>query len=482
MIGVFVCERLAMRKTKIIATLGPASSSRETITELVRGGVNAFRLNFSHGALKEHEKTLATVREVSEKLGAHVALLQDLPGPKIRVGYLPEPLRLENGQKIILTAGDSAQPGAIPVQYPDIVKDVAVGGTVLIDDGNIELSVTGKEKGQLLCRVAEGGLVSSHKGINLPGANISATALGEHDREFLKWGVKHGVDYIALSFVRSAREVKEAKELIADSGGFARVIAKIEKPEALEVIDSIIDAADGIMVARGDLGVEMMAEAVPEVQKTLIGKCNERDKPVITATQMLESMTRNMRPTRAEASDVANAIIDGTDCVMLSGETAIGEYPVRVVEMMDRIARQAEKYVLSHGPAEPCTALSVDSPISDAVCHGAYQVARDINAALIGIFTITGRTALLMSKYRPAAPIAGLSPGAESLRRMALYYGVHPVRTENRKYFEEMVTVAEKEVKKHKLAKHDDTVVFTAGLPIGTSGTTNSLQIRKLGT
>jgi pyruvate kinase len=470
-----------MRKTKIIATLGPASKSKKVITELVKAGVNAVRLNCSHGTLEEHDKTLKTVREVSNELAVHIAVLQDLPGPKIRIGRLDAPVKLENGQKITLTPGESAETDMLPVQYPDIVKDVETGARVLIDDGNIELVVTEKHDDRLVCEVVEGGIVSSSKGINLPGANISASALGEHDRELLKWGLEQGVDYIALSFVRSPAEVWEAQNMLEEAGASARIIAKIEKPEALDMIDDIVDAADGIMVARGDLGVEMSPEGVPEVQKNLIRKCNEMDKPVITATQMLESMTHNIRPTRAEASDVANAIIDGTDCVMLSGETAVGEYPVQTVRMMDRIARQAEKYVMEHDPCEPHTRLSEDSLISDAVCHGVFQVARDVNAALIGIFTITGRTALLMSKYRPGTLIAGLSPDVKSLRRMALYYGVYPVHTENRKYFEEMVAVAEKAIKNKSLARQGDTVVFTAGLPIGTSGTTNSLQIRKLG-
>ncbi len=470
-----------MRKTKIIATLGPASSSPEIIGKLIEAGANAFRLNFSHGKPEEHEKTLQTVRDMSEKLDAYVAVLQDLPGPKIRIGDLAAPVTLENGQDIQLAAGTVSEPNVLPVQYEQIVSDVAEGARILIDDGNIELTVVEKSGDRLQCKVIEGGVVTSRKGINLPGTTVSAPTLGMRDREFLRWGVEHEIDYIALSFVRSPEDVKEVKELVTEHSGSARVIAKIEKPEALDVIGDIIEASDGIMVARGDLGVEMNPEAVPEVQKSLIRKCNEMDKPVITATQMLESMTHNARPTRAEASDVANAIIDGTDCVMLSGETAVGEYPVRSVQMMDRIAQRAEKYLRETCSSEPHTQISKDSPVSDAVCHGVYQVARDADAALIGIFTITGRTALLMSKYRPVTPIAGLSPHATSLRRMALYFGVCPVRTENRKYFEEMIASAEQAVSARGLAKKGDAVIFTAGLPIGTSGTTNSLQIRVLG-
>jgi pyruvate kinase len=470
-----------MRKTKIIATLGPATSSREAIAGLIDAGADAVRLNCSHGTLAEHEKLLRIVREVSKERGAFVAVLQDLPGPKMRVGKLPAPVILQAGQQVSLVVGDQAGPDTLPVEYPQIVGDVKVGGRILIDDGNIELKVRSKDEGRLVCEVIEGGVVSSRKGINLPGADISASALGERDRELLRWGIGQGVDYVALSFVRSPEEVRQAKDIISHEEGSARVIAKIEKPEALEVIDEIIDAADGVMVARGDLGVEMSPEVVPEVQKALIRKCNERDKTVITATQMLESMTHSMRPTRAEASDVANAIIDGTDCIMLSGETAVGEYPGRAVRMMDRIAVQAESYLLKQAGLELHTRLSKDAPVGDAVCHGVYQVACDINVALIGIFTITGSTALLMSKYRTAAPIAGLSPHTESLRRMALYYGVYPVQTENRKYFEEMVAGAEEAVKKRGLAAEGDRVVFTAGIPIGTSGTTNSLQIRELG-
>jgi len=470
-----------MRKTKIVATLGPATDTKEAISALAQAGVDAFRLNCSHGVLDEHEEKIRLVREVCGELGLHSAVLQDLPGPKIRVGKLPSPLTIRTGDEVELAPGEAAGNGVIPVQYQQIAQDLEPGAVILIDDGNIELKAKEIKDGRILCTVVEGGKVSSAKGINLPGAKISATALEEHDIRLLKWGVEKKVDYIALSFVRTPEEVRLAKEIVKEAGGSTKIIAKIEKPEALKRIDEIVDEADGIMVARGDLGVEMKPETVPEVQKTLIRLCNEKDKPVITATQMLESMTHNMRPTRAEASDVANAILDGTDCVMLSGETAVGEFPVRAVQMMDRIARSTEAFALKHLQEGPHTLLSTSSPIDDAVCHGVYQVVNDIDAKLIGIFTISGNTALLMSKYRPPTLIAGLSYNEESLRRMSLYYGVRPVSIQKKTYFEEMVAQAETAVRKMGLAAGDDTVIFTAGLPIGTSGNTNSLQIRRLG-
>jgi pyruvate kinase len=410
-----------------------------------------------------------------------IALIQDLPGPKVRVGKLPCAITVSKGDKITVTAGkaDSSIP-SINTTYPEVVAELRAGDTIFIDDGTIELKVQKKRDDGLLCRVIQGGKILSHKGINLPSAQVTVSAFTDRDRKHLEWGIAQGFDYAALSFVREPEEVCKARALAKKKRSSIHLIAKIEKPEALSRIDEIIEVSDGIMVARGDLGIEMGAETVPETQKNIIKKCIERDKLVITATQMLSSMISSPRPTRAEASDVANAIIDGTDCVMLSGETAIGQYPVETVSVMSRIIEEAEQYILKNRYALP-TLISSESPISDALCHGAYQTACDIGAKVIGVFTISGATALLMSKYHPPMTIVAVTITEQSLRRMALYRNVYPVRVPKCDCFEDMLSLAEKAILKTGVARRGDLAVFTAGTPIGTSGTTNSLHIRRLG-
>jgi pyruvate kinase len=470
-----------MRKTKIIATLGPSCGDEKILRAMVEAGMNGARFNFSHGSRFEHLRRLRALRNASSACKVPVALIQDLPGPKIRVGNLPSPVTVSKGDTIVVTAdrGDSSIP-SIGTTYPQMVSELRVGDTIFIDDGAIELRVQKKRDNQLLCRVIQGGKILSRKGINLPGAPVTASAFTEEDARHLEWAAEQGFDYAALSFVRGPEEVCKARALTKKKKSNIRLIAKIEKPEALSRIDEILEVSDSIMVARGDLGIEMGAETVPETQKNIIRKCIERDKLVITATQMLSSMVSSPRPTRAEASDVANAVMDGTDCVMLSGETAIGQFPVETVSVMSRIIAEAESYILKNRHAMP-THLSSEPQISDALCHGAYQTACDIGAKVIGVFTISGATALVMSKYHPPMTIVGVTTQVESLRRMALYRNVYSVRVPRCRYFEDMLRLAEKVILKAGVARAGDLAVFTAGTPIGTSGTTNSLHIRRLG-
>lgn len=470
-----------MRKTKIIATVGPSCSDEKTLCAMTHAGMNAARFNFSHGSYSEHEKRIKAVRKAQAACKVPVALIQDLPGPKIRVGNLSSPIIVKKGDTVVVTAGQAdPRVPSIYTTYPQMVSELRVGDTIFIDDGIIELNVQKRRDNELLCRVVQGGKILSRKGINLPSVPLTAGALTDEDKRHLQWGIGQGFDYAALSFVREPEEVCKARALTKKNRSNIDLIAKIEKPEALSKIDGIIEVSDGIMIARGDLGIEMGAETVPETQKTIIRKCIERDKLVITATQMLQSMISSPRPTRAEASDVANAIMDGTDCVMLSGETAIGEYPVETVSVMSRIIQEAEHYILKNQPAVH-THLFSESPISNALCHGAYQTACDIGVKIIGVFTISGATALLMSKYHPPMTIVGITISEQSLRRMALYRNVYPVRVPRCDYFEDMLALAEKSILKAGIARTGDIAVFTAGTPIGSSGTTNSLQIRRLG-
>jgi pyruvate kinase len=470
-----------VRKTKIIATLGPSCGEEKTLRTMIEAGMNGARFNFSHGSYSEHLKRLNALRRASAASKAFIALIQDLPGPKIRVGNLSSPVIVRKGDTITVTAGhpDLSLP-SIDTTYPQMVSELRVGDAIFIDDGTIELRVEKKRDNELVCRVIEGGKIVSRKGINLPSAPVTVGAFTEEDAKHLEWGIEHGFDYAALSFVREPEEVCRARAIAKKKKSNIRLIAKIEKPEALSRIDEIIEVSDSIMVARGDLGIEMGAETVPETQKNIIRKCIERDKLVITATQMLQSMISSPRPTRAEASDVANAVMDGTDCVMLSGETAVGQYPAEAVSVMSRIIIEAENYILQNEHAMH-THLFSESPISDALCHGAYQTACDIGAKVIGVFTISGATALLMSKYHPPVTVVGVTTREESLRGMALYRNVYPVRVPKCRYFEDMLRLAEKVILKAGVAKAGDLAVFTAGTPIGTSGTTNSLHIRRLG-
>src|SRR5512139_1978521 len=397
---------LMSKRTKIIATIGPASSSSSVIAKLIRAGMDAARLNFSHGDRKDHRTRIRLIRQEAKKAGRHIAIIQDLQGPKLRVGDMQnDGVPLRRGDTVTLTTkkvlGTSR---LVSVSYPRLARDLRSGDRVLFDDGRLEARVVRKGVDGVQCRVVRGGVLKSHKGINLPGARLSLPSLSAKDRQDLQFGIEQGVDYVALSFVRTAKDIEATRAFLRRNGAAIPVIAKIEKPEALDNLAGIIGASDGIMVARGDLGVEMSPEQVPLLQKLIIRSCNEAEKPVITATQMLESMIESPQPTRAEASDVANAILDGTDCVMLSGETAVGRYPVQAVAVMARIAEQAET---SLNPLPPDRHIG---GMDESVAHAACRAAAEQHARAIVTFTQSGGTALLVSKHRPDADIIAPTP------------------------------------------------------------------------
>jgi pyruvate kinase len=465
------------KRTKIIATIGPASSSPATIAKLIRAGMDAARLNFSHGDRSDHILRLKLIRQEAVKAGRHIAIIQDLQGPKLRVGNIEdEAVPIKHGNTIVLTTkkvlGTSE---LVSVTYPRLTKDLKTGDTILLDDGRLELRVVRKNAHTLTCKVIRGGMLRSHKGVNLPGAFLSLPSLSKKDREDLTFGVKQGVDYVALSFVRTANDIHQTRSFIHSLGANIPIIAKIEKPEAIQNLDAIIHAADGVMVARGDLGVEMSPEKVPLLQKKIIDACNAIEKPVITATQMLESMIENPQPTRAEASDVANAILDGTDCVMLSGETAVGKYPVQTVEFMTKIAIQAETSVLRRRPN-----ANLSGP-DESVAHAACRAAEEQQAKAIVTFTQSGSTALLVSKHRPGMSIIAPTPFERVARKMSLYWGVTPVILRTKLTTDDMISSVERIMLIEKLARHHDLIVITAGVPIGVAGSTNMMKMHRVG-
>ncbi len=416
------------RRTKIVATIGPASCKPETLESLVHAGIDVARLNFSQGTHEEHGAVARALREIASRAGRPIAILQDLAGPKVRIGAIAAGVAdLEPGATFTLTSRDV--PGdaqAVSVSYPDLPKQVRARDTILLGDGAIELSVDGTTADEVRCRVVVGGQLASHKGINLPTRSIGLASLTGKDWDDLAYGISLGVDYVALSFVRSATDVRDARKFLQDRGAEIPLIAKIEKHEALDAIDSILNEVDGIMVARGDLGVEIPLERVPVVQKMLIVKANRAGKPVITATQMLRSMVENPRPTRAEVTDVANAVLDGTDAVMLSEETAAGSYPVEAVATMARIVEAAE-VAFPHETWRDRLRGSGVLPIPDAVASAACELAEEIGASAIVSCTRSGATARLVSKYRPRPALVAATPDAEVYRRLSLVWGVRPL-------------------------------------------------------
>ena len=465
------------KRTKIIATIGPASSSAAVIAKLIRAGMDVARLNFSHGEHADHKKRIRLIRQEAARAGKQIAIIQDLQGPKIRVGAMQnDAVTLRRGDMVTLTTRKiKGTVSAIPVTYPRLAKDLRAGETILLDDGRLELKVIKKEANALRCRVIRGGALKSNKGINLPGSRISLPSLTHKDREDILFSIEHGVDYIALSFVRSASDIEHARRFIRKQGADIPIIAKIEKPEAIQNLDAIISASDGVMVARGDLGVEMRPEQVPLLQKKIIAACNAAEKPVITATQMLESMIESPQPTRAEASDVANAILDGTDCVMLSGETAVGKYPVQAVEVMARIAMETET---SLSPVQPDRHIS---GVGESVAHAACRAAEEQRAKAIVAFTQSGTTALLVSKHRPTVPVISATPFENVARRISLYWGVTPIILTTRRTTDDMIATVEHAMLKRKLVRPRDLIVITAGVPIGVAGSTNMMKIHRVG-
>jgi pyruvate kinase len=423
---------LIYRRTRIVATLGPASRDSETIERLIDAGVNVFRINMSHGDHNGHRKTYEHVREAAGKMGKPVAVLADLSGPKIRVGSFDGGfIELKEGSEVTVTTRDvKGEPGLIPSQYKALANDVEMGNRILLDDGNLELRVQSIEGSDIRCLVIAGGVLSDHKGMNLPGVRVSAPSLTEKDRADARFALGLGVDFLALSFVRQGSDVEDLQDVVRESGTNVSIVAKIEKPEALENIDEIVKASDGIMIARGDLGVELPPQAVPAAQDQLIDLARVNRKPVIVATQMLESMMDRPRPTRAEVSDVANAVRIGADAIMLSGETAVGKYPVQAVRMMDMIARQTEGYLWRQG-AFVSLARKSDAdrpiPVEDAISESMAQLSRDLLVRAIIVLSLTGRSMAVMSSSRPAAPIVGISPEEQASRAACLLWGVIPV-------------------------------------------------------
>lgn len=465
-----------MRKTKIVCTLGPASGSPQMLREIIKAGMDVARLNFSHGTQEEHLQRIKLVRKISYELKKPVAILIDLQGPRVRLGKIDKgSAQLQKGQNFILTTRNVLGNSELAsVTYKRLHKDVKEGDCIFINEGAIRLQVISVKGSEIYTKVITGGIISDHKGINLPTTTLSTPSITKKDLEDIKFGLSADVDYIGLSFVRSPDDVKRVKNFIRKAGKDTPVIAKIEKHEALTVLDEIISEADGIMVARGDLGVEIPLEEVPEHQKNIIRKCAKKLKPVITATQMLESMINSPRPTRAEVSDVANAILDGTDAVMLSGETSVGKYPIEAVRTMANIALKTER-ILRENILRDVDEESIS--VSESVAQSACFLAERVNAKLIIAFTESGFTGRLISKFRPTKLIIGVSPHEKVIRRMALYWGVTPTLGTQVKFIDHMIENAITYAKKAGLLKKGDKAVITAGVPLAVSGATNLIKV-----
>ena len=471
-------------KTKIIATIGPSSSSDEKITELIKAGARIFRINSSHGTVELHKESIEKIRKIAKELKEFVAIILDLQGPKIRIGTLPEPVELKKDQELILKPGmESNEIGVLPVDYPGIIQDVNKGNHLLLDDGKIELVVTEILSDSIKTRVARGGLLKSRKGLNIPNSGSkSVAAVTERDVEFIKFAVENDIDYLALSFVRDKDDIIAAKDYLKQFNGNIPIIAKIEKPQAVENLIPILHASDGVMVARGDLGIEISPELVPIVQKSIIDEANLHRKPVITATQMLESMIEQPLPTRAEASDVANAIIDGTDAVMLSGETAVGEYATEAVEMMVKISQNVEASNLGNFNKVPKIGDDVYELDSQAIVSAIIKMIPEVEISAIIALTRTGYTAKLLSKSKPTVPIISISDDERVCRRLNLFWGVYPYQMALQPSFtEEMLKEIDSILVKETFLDSGDKVIITGGLPHITAGKTNFLRLHQLG-
>ena len=471
------------RKTKILCTLGPASSDEETFRKLVDAGLSAARLNFSHGSHDQHLANIEMIRTVEAKCGRLIPIVADLQGPKIRTGKLVDgkPVELKSGGRLTLCkyprVGDAE---AVSIDYPHLSGDVEQGSRILLADGAVELRVTRVDGEDVVCEVVNDGVLGERKGVNIPGAKLKLQAVTKKDKADLEFAVAQGVDYVALSFVREAKDVELAKNLIEWAGGHAHVIAKIEKPQALENLDEILGTADGAMVARGDLGVELSPWQVPIAQKRIIAECARLRKPVITATQMLESMISSPRPTRAESSDVANAVFDGSDTLMLSGETAVGSYPVETVAMMAKIIESAEAY--SEGPVLDLPVLAHDkADYSAQVALSATRLAHDLEAKFIVVYTESGYSARLISKHRPTCPILVLSAHEETCRRATLLWGVRAHGIERQRLLADLRNSIDELLTASGWAKPGDLVCIVAGTPFEVAGRTNMIQLHAIG-
>jgi pyruvate kinase len=474
-----------MRKTKIVCTIGPASESVEKLTQLIETGMNVARLNFSHGDHVEHGQRIKNIREAASKTGKTVAILLDTKGPEIRTNNMVGgAIELQAGNDIIVSMVEvEGTLEKFSVTYPGLIEDVHIGSKILLDDGLIGLEVTkiDKDKQEIYTKILNSGTLKNKKGVNVPGVSVNLPGITEKDANDILFGIEQGVDFIAASFVRRATDVLEIRQLLEENrASHIQIIPKIENQEGVDNIDEILEVSDGLMVARGDLGVEIPAEEVPLVQKQLIKKCNTQGKPVITATQMLDSMQRNPRPTRAEASDVANAIFDGTDAIMLSGETAAGTYPVEAVQTMHNIASRAEQ-ALDHKEILSQRSKENEHNITDAIGQSVAYTALNLDVNAIITPTESGHTARMISKYRPKAPIVAVTANDSTKRRLSLVWGVYPQMGKEARTTDEMLDIAVEESVNSGLVKHGDLVVITAGVPVGETGTTNLMKIHVVG-
>ncbi len=470
-----------IKRTKIVCTLGPASDKEEILRELVKSGLNVCRFNFSHGSHEEHKERMDLVKKVREELGQPVAILLDTKGPEIRTGNFDEPeVLLEEGQKFTITMKDVVgNKEMCTVSYKGLVNDVVPGDTILIDDGLVGLKVEEINGDDIVCIVENSGIVKNHKGVNVPGVKINLPALTEKDIKDIEFGISEGIDYIAASFVRKASDVLAIREVLENNNAtHIQIISKIENQEGIDNIDSILQVSDGIMVARGDLGVEIPTPEIPIAQKMMIKKCNQLGKPVITATQMLDSMMRNPRPTRAEVTDVANAIYDGTDAIMLSGETAAGKYPVEAVKTMATIAKRTEE-TLKYNELLKKRKIE-DVTVTNAISYATCTTSADLNAKAIISFTTSGHTARMVSKFRPQCPIIATTEDEGVMRRLALVWGVYPVKTSHVGNTDDLFTTSIASAKEKKYLENGDLVVITAGVPSGISGTTNLIKVHTI--
>ncbi len=471
-----------LRKTKIVCTIGPASESPEVLRELIRQGMNIARLNFSHGSHQEHAERIQKIREAAAAEQKTIGILLDTKGPEIRTGDLKDvQVELVKGQRFILTTerieGDQER---VSITHPDLPKEVKVGATILIDDGLIGLTVEDIHATEIICKVENGGILKSRKGVNIPGIKINLPGITEKDAQDIRFGIEHEIDYIAASFIRKKEDILEIREILERHGSQALIIAKIENQEGIENLDSILKVADGIMIARGDMGVEIPVEEVPIVQKEIIKKCNQLGKVVITATQMLDSMQRNPRPTRAEASDVANAIFDGTDAIMLSGETAAGKYPVESLRVMNSIASRIES-ALHYDDLYQQRTREVGQSITESISQAVVSTAHNLDCQAIITPTESGYTARMVSKYRPKVPIIAVTPNQMVLRQLALVWGVYPMLGSPASSTDEMFQASVSKVLTSEIVRQGDLVILTAGVPVGESGNTNLMKVHVLG-
>lgn len=467
------------KKTKIVCTIGPVTEEKHRLVDLVNAGMNVMRLNFSHGDFAEHQKRVDNIREAMKETGKRVAILQDLCGPKIRIGtFKDKMITLHEGKTFTLTTDEmEGTEEKVHVNYPQLPKEVKPGTIIMLQDGTKRLEVVEVKGNDIICKVMIGGKLSGRKGVNVPGANLSISALTEKDKEDVKFGIKNKVDFVALSFVRRASDIADLRKILDEAKSDAQIIAKIETPEALGCIDDIIAASDGIMVARGDLAIEIPAEEVPLMQKIIINKCNAVGKPVITATQMLESMIKNPVPTRAEVSDIANAIIDGTDAIMLSEETTLGDFPIEAVKVMTRVALRIEKEVYTR---DTIAEYEESHGVTDVVSQAAVRTAHSIGASMIVALTRSGRSAKMISRYRPAERVLALSDGKDSLNSLMLSFGCYPMSVPTFKTVDEIMDIVRKTTIDNKILKKGDKVVIVAGMPFGKAADTNFIMVETL--